>query len=149
MLFSLVYFLVRRLLAAGGRRPDEKDIELLVLRHQGKVLSVRAPPFPSIGLGRRRTQSVPESGLKPPATTRWPVAAGVLAPVGSILPMSFCVGERFTAADGEGIDRHHNDYRLFEVERNSLRRSGDKLVHHRGGGQCALLRGLRLRPSRA
>lgn len=29
MLFSLVYFLVRRLLGAGGRRPDEKDIELL------------------------------------------------------------------------------------------------------------------------
>ena len=38
MLFSLVYFLVRRLLGAGGRRPDEKDIELLVLRHQEKVL---------------------------------------------------------------------------------------------------------------
>ena len=38
MLFSLVYFLVRRLLAAEGRRPDQKDIELLVLRHQEKVL---------------------------------------------------------------------------------------------------------------
>jgi putative transposase len=38
MLFSLLYFLVRRLLEAGGRRPDEKDIELLVLRHQVKVL---------------------------------------------------------------------------------------------------------------
>ena len=38
MLFSLVYFLVRRLLAAGGRRPDQKDSELLVLRHQVKVL---------------------------------------------------------------------------------------------------------------
>jgi putative transposase len=38
MLFSLVYFLVRRLLGAGGRRPDGKDIELLVLRHQLKVL---------------------------------------------------------------------------------------------------------------
>jgi hypothetical protein len=36
MLFWLVYFLVRRLLGAGGRRPDEKDIELLVLRHQEK-----------------------------------------------------------------------------------------------------------------
>ena len=35
MLFSLVYFLVRRLLGAGGRRPDEKDIELLVLRQRG------------------------------------------------------------------------------------------------------------------
>jgi putative transposase len=38
MLFSLLYFLVCRLLGAGGRRPDEKDIELLVLRHQVKVL---------------------------------------------------------------------------------------------------------------
>ena len=38
MLFSLVYFVVRRLLGAGGRRPDEQDIELLVLRHQVKVL---------------------------------------------------------------------------------------------------------------
>ena len=33
--------LVRRLLGAGGRRPDEKDIELLVLRHQVKVLHGR------------------------------------------------------------------------------------------------------------
>jgi hypothetical protein len=38
MLFSLLYFLVRRLLGARGRRSDEKDIELLVLRHQVKVL---------------------------------------------------------------------------------------------------------------
>src|SRR5450756_2448379 len=38
MLFSLLYFLVRRLLGAGGRLQDEKEIELLVLRHQVKVL---------------------------------------------------------------------------------------------------------------
>src|SRR5450759_2215959 len=38
MLFSLLYFLVCRLLGAGGGRPDERDIELLVLRHQVKVL---------------------------------------------------------------------------------------------------------------
>jgi hypothetical protein len=38
MLFSLLYFVVRRLLGAGGHRRDEKDIELLVLRHQLKVL---------------------------------------------------------------------------------------------------------------
>jgi putative transposase len=38
MLFSLPYFLVRRLLGAGSRLQDEKDIELLVLRHQVKVL---------------------------------------------------------------------------------------------------------------
>jgi len=38
MLFSLVYFLVARLLGAGSRLQDEKDIELLVLRHQVKVM---------------------------------------------------------------------------------------------------------------
>jgi hypothetical protein len=38
MLFSLLYFLVRRLLGAGGRLQDQNDIELLVLRHQVKVL---------------------------------------------------------------------------------------------------------------
>jgi len=38
MLFSILYFLVCRLLGAGGRRAEERDIELLVLRHQVKVL---------------------------------------------------------------------------------------------------------------
>jgi hypothetical protein len=38
MLLSLVYFLVRRLLGAGSCQQDEMDIELLVLRHQVKVL---------------------------------------------------------------------------------------------------------------
>ena len=38
MLFSLVYFLVRRHLGVGSRRQDQNDIELLVLRHQVKVL---------------------------------------------------------------------------------------------------------------
>jgi hypothetical protein len=33
MLFSLLYFLVCRLLGPGGRRAEERDIELLVLRH--------------------------------------------------------------------------------------------------------------------
>ncbi len=37
-MLSLLYFLVRRLLEAGGRRADEKDVELLVLPHQVKVL---------------------------------------------------------------------------------------------------------------
>src|SRR5450759_1337380 len=37
MLFSLLYFLVRRLLGAGGRLQDE-EVELLVPRHQVKVL---------------------------------------------------------------------------------------------------------------
>jgi hypothetical protein len=34
MLFSLLYFLVRRLLGAGVPRSDGRDIELMVLRHQ-------------------------------------------------------------------------------------------------------------------
>src|ERR1035437_38204 len=38
MLFSLLYFLLCRLLGAGGRRAEERDIELLVLRHQVRVL---------------------------------------------------------------------------------------------------------------
>jgi transposase InsO family protein len=38
MLLSLLYFLVRRLLGTGSRQQDERDIELLVLRHQVKVL---------------------------------------------------------------------------------------------------------------
>ena len=38
MLFSLLYFLVCRLLGACGRHQEERDIELLVLRHQLKVL---------------------------------------------------------------------------------------------------------------
>jgi len=38
MLFSILYFLVCRLLGAGGRRAEEREIELLVLRHQVKVL---------------------------------------------------------------------------------------------------------------
>ena len=42
MLLSLVYFLVRRLLGAGGRREAEMDIELMVLRHQVKVLQRQA-----------------------------------------------------------------------------------------------------------
>jgi putative transposase len=38
MLFSLLYFLVRRVLGVGSRLQDEKDIAPLVLRHQVKVL---------------------------------------------------------------------------------------------------------------
>jgi putative transposase len=47
MLVSLLTILVCRLLGAGGRRPHEKDIELLVLRHQVKVLQrqVTRPRF--------------------------------------------------------------------------------------------------------
>src|SRR5665811_2054836 len=38
MLFSLLYFLVRRLLGAGGRLQYEKEVELLLPRHQVNVL---------------------------------------------------------------------------------------------------------------
>ena len=38
MLFSLLYSLVRCLLGAGGRQDAARDVELLVLRHQVKVL---------------------------------------------------------------------------------------------------------------
>ncbi len=38
MLFSLIYLLVRRVLGAARRPQDERDIEILVLRHQVKVL---------------------------------------------------------------------------------------------------------------
>ena len=38
MLFSLLYLILRRVLGAGRRPQDEMDIELLVLRHQVKVL---------------------------------------------------------------------------------------------------------------
>jgi putative transposase len=38
MLFALLYFLVRRILGPGVRPQDERDIELLVLRHQVRVL---------------------------------------------------------------------------------------------------------------
>jgi hypothetical protein len=38
MLFSLLYHLVRRTLGTGRRPRAERDIELLVLRHQVKVL---------------------------------------------------------------------------------------------------------------
>ena len=55
MLFSLLYFLVRRLLGAGGRLQDEKDIEFLVLRHQVKVLQrqVKRPRLNSRARPRR------------------------------------------------------------------------------------------------
>ena len=38
MLFSLVYFLVGRVLGTGRRSREGRDIELLVLRHQVRVL---------------------------------------------------------------------------------------------------------------
>jgi hypothetical protein len=50
MLFSLLYFLVRRLLGTGSRPQDEKDIELLVLRHEVKVLQRQGNALVSIVL---------------------------------------------------------------------------------------------------
>jgi len=47
MLFALLYFLDRRILGPGRRPNDERDIELLVLRHQVRVLQrqVERPPL--------------------------------------------------------------------------------------------------------
>src|SRR6266516_6391267 len=47
LLFALLYFLVRRILGPGCRPKDERDIELLVLRHQVRVLQrqVKRPPL--------------------------------------------------------------------------------------------------------
>jgi putative transposase len=42
MLFSLLYFVVRRLLGGGRRPTNEMDIELLVLMHEVKVLQRQA-----------------------------------------------------------------------------------------------------------
>ena len=48
MLLSLFYLLVRRALGTGRTPTDERDIELLVLRHQVKVLQrqVKRPSAP-------------------------------------------------------------------------------------------------------
>ena len=43
MLFSLLYLILRRALGTGRRPQDERDIELLVLRHQ--VAPVQPPTF--------------------------------------------------------------------------------------------------------
>jgi hypothetical protein len=57
MLFSLLYFLVRRVLGAGSRLQDEKDIELLVLRHQvkGAAAASEAPSTAPVGVKTRIT----------------------------------------------------------------------------------------------
>jgi hypothetical protein len=74
MLFSLLYFLVRRLLGAGGRDQVERDIELLVLRHQVKVLQrqvARDDEVPDVWFDRRpadpELQQLPADPLVPPA----------------------------------------------------------------------------------
>jgi hypothetical protein len=43
MLFSLLYFLIRRLLGTGGRLHEEKDIELLVVGVRNPVSIMRRP----------------------------------------------------------------------------------------------------------
>ena len=54
MLFSLVYFLVGRVLATGRCPREGRDIELLVLRHQVRVLQRQA----------RVAQSLAEAALQ-------------------------------------------------------------------------------------
>jgi transposase InsO family protein len=68
MLFSLVYFLVRRILGTG-RRPDQgSEIELLVLRHQVKVLQ-RQAKRPRL---RRLDRILLAAASKAMPRTRWP-----------------------------------------------------------------------------
>jgi putative transposase len=67
MLFSLLYFLVRRLLGAGARRPDERDIELMVLRHQVKVLQ-RQVARPRLN---RRDRVLLAAASRAMTKTRW------------------------------------------------------------------------------
>ena len=38
MLLSLIYYLICRTLSAGHGQMDDRDVELLVLRHQVRVL---------------------------------------------------------------------------------------------------------------
>jgi transposase len=80
MLFSLLYFLVCRLLGAGGGRPDEKDIELLVLRHQVKVLQrqVKRPRLTRLDrvLFAAASRAMPRSSwssfvVRPETLLRW------------------------------------------------------------------------------
>lgn len=52
MLLSLFYLLVRRALGTGRRPTDERDIELLVLRHQVKVLQRQVKRPRLLRLGR-------------------------------------------------------------------------------------------------
>ena len=77
MLLSLVYFAMRCLLQAlvqSGRGDLEREVELLVLRHQLKVLSRRArrPPL------RRRDRMLPAAAGRLLARDRW--RAFVVAP---------------------------------------------------------------------
>jgi transposase InsO family protein len=67
MLFSLLYFLVRCLLGAGARRPDERDIELMVLRHQVKVLQ-RQVARPRLN---RRDRVLLAAASRAMTKTRW------------------------------------------------------------------------------
>ena len=81
MLFSLVYFLVGRVLGTGQRPNEGREIELLVLRHQVRVLQrqVKRPVF-AVSTGscwRRRARRCPEaSGLRRQARDSPPLAPG-------------------------------------------------------------------------
>jgi hypothetical protein len=72
MLLSLVYFALRCLLqtlASSGRSDFEREVEVLVLRHQLKVLSrgSRRPPF------RRRDRILPAAASRILPRERWKV----------------------------------------------------------------------------
>ena len=80
MLFSLLYLLLRRLIGMGQGPNDERDIELLVLRHQVKVLrrQVKGPALRRsdrlllAAASRRLTRSVWSSFIVRPSTRRQP-----------------------------------------------------------------------------
>ena len=80
MLFSLLYFLVRRLLEAGGRQQAARNIELLVLRHQVKVLQrqVKRPRINRLDrvLFAAASRAMPRSSwssftMRPETLLRW------------------------------------------------------------------------------
>jgi putative transposase len=80
MLFSLLYFVVRRLLGVGSRRQDQNDIELIVLRHQVKVLQrqVKRPRLNRLDrvLLAAASRRLPRSGwsaflVRPETLLRW------------------------------------------------------------------------------
>jgi hypothetical protein len=80
MLFSLLYLFLRRLIGMGQRPKDERDVELLVLRHQVKVLrrQVKGPALRRsdrlllAAASRRLPRSVWSSFIVRPSTLlRW------------------------------------------------------------------------------
>lgn len=114
MLFSLFYLMVRRLVGNGTRSDDSRDIEILVLRHQLKVLrrQVKRPRLRRLdrALLAAASRAMPRrlwSSLvvKPETLLRW--HRGGLSVQG--LPTRFCWSAgwkvRLLAQDSPGSER--------------------------------------------